>query len=284
MTTLRFLFILLLALNALAFAAIQGWLGTAAPQGERERISNQLNPERIELFGADRPTAPPLAAAAAPARVPAEPATVPAPVEAATQADVAPAPEPAPEPTPETAELPTAPEIAPAPAAPAEPTAEAQPPPAVAIAARPAGICVAWAGLESDEADALDARLVAAGEKGVRSRVEVPSSWWVRVPPQSSREQAERRVQELRQLGVTDTYIVQDAGPSQFAVSLGLFKTENRARLMLSQLSAKGVRNAGVEARTTSTYRIQATLDEAARSAIEAAQPGLSANREDCDR
>ncbi len=283
MTTLRFLFILLLALNALAFAAIQGWLGTSAPQGERERISNQLNPERVQLIGADKPT-PAAPAAAAPAGVPAEPSTAPAPVEAATQAEVAPTPQPEPEPTAQAAELPSERETTPAAEAEAEPPPATQPAPAEPIAARPAGICVAWAGLASDEADALDARLVAAGAKGVRSRVEVPSSWWVRVPPQSSKEQAERRVQELRQLGVTDTYIVQDAGPSQFAVSLGLFKTENRARLMLSQLSAKGVRNAGVEARTTSTYRIQATLDDAARSEIEAAQSGLAANREDCDR
>lgn len=284
MTTSRFLFILLLALNALAFAAIQGWLGTAPPQGERERISNQLNPERVRLIAADKPTtAPAPAPPAAPARV--EPSPPPAAAEAeaaaAAEAEAAAEPDMAPAVTAESSAPPLTEPVAEPVAEPAPP-AETRPPPAVAAAAKPAGVCVAWTGLANNEADALDARLAAAGATGVRSRVEIPSSWWVRVPPQISKEQAERRVQELRQLGVTDTYIVQDAGPSQFAVSLGLFKTENRARLMLSQLSAKGVRNAGVEARTTSTYRVQVTLDEEARRAIEAAQPGLAASREAC--
>ncbi len=150
MTTLRFLFILLLALNALAFAAIQGWLGTSAPQGERERISNQLNPERVQLIGADKPT-PAAPAVAAPARVPAEPSTAPAPVEAATQAEVAPTPQPEPEPTAQAAELPSERETAPAAEADAEPTAATQPAPAEPTAARPAGICVAWARLASGE-------------------------------------------------------------------------------------------------------------------------------------
>ncbi len=276
MTTLRFLFILLLALNALAFAAIQGWLGTAAPQGERERISNQLNPERVRLIAADKPTtAPAPAPPAAPARVEPSPPPAAAEAEAAAEPDMAPAASAEPSAPPLT-------EPVAEPVAEPAPPAETRPPPAVAAVTKPAGVCVAWTGLANNEADALDARLAAAGATGVRSRVEIPSSWWVRVPPQISKEQAERRVQELRQLGVTDTYIVQDAGPSQFAVSLGLFKTENRARLMLSQLSAKGVRNAGVEARTTSTYRVQVTLDEEARRAIEAAQPGLAASREAC--
>ena len=49
MTTLRFLIILLLILNALAFSAVFGWLGNTPPAGEPERIASQLNPERIRL-------------------------------------------------------------------------------------------------------------------------------------------------------------------------------------------------------------------------------------------
>ena len=56
MTTLRFLIILLLVLNALAFSALRGWLGSAPPAGEPGRIASQLNPERIRLA---REVAPP---------------------------------------------------------------------------------------------------------------------------------------------------------------------------------------------------------------------------------
>ena len=56
MTTLRFLIIPLLVLNALAFSALRGWLGSAPPAGEPGRIASQLNPERIRLA---REVAPP---------------------------------------------------------------------------------------------------------------------------------------------------------------------------------------------------------------------------------
>ena len=49
MTILRFLLILLLILNALAFAAIGGWLGGEPATGEAARIATQLHPERIRL-------------------------------------------------------------------------------------------------------------------------------------------------------------------------------------------------------------------------------------------
>ena len=49
MTILRFLTLLLLVLNALAFAAINGWLGGGSPAGEAGRLASQLHPERIRL-------------------------------------------------------------------------------------------------------------------------------------------------------------------------------------------------------------------------------------------
>ncbi|MBL8447542.1 MAG: SPOR domain-containing protein [Zoogloeaceae bacterium] len=48
---LRAVVILLVVLNLLAFAGLQGWLGVASRQGEPERLTNQLHPERIVLHG-----------------------------------------------------------------------------------------------------------------------------------------------------------------------------------------------------------------------------------------
>src|SRR5574340_160506 len=56
MGSLRTLLILLVILNLLAFAGLQGWLGRPSTKGEPERLTNQLNPERIKL------RAPPAAA------------------------------------------------------------------------------------------------------------------------------------------------------------------------------------------------------------------------------
>ncbi len=322
MTTLRFLLILLLVLNALAFAAVQGWLSGATPRGEAERLGNQLNPERIQLatdtaaVPATPTTSAPAAGAAesaeaAPAVEPAEPTETTEPTEpteltgaprvataGASPASSASAGAEHPAASAPTEPPPSAPAMpdgatagAPSPhpdASPAAPTADApsptvataEPPPAVP----PAQECFAWAGLAAADAEQLSQQLRRAGFAPARSRVDTPNSWWVRVPPQASREQAERRVQELRQLGITDTYIVPDAGPTQFAISLGVFKTEPRARQLLNQLREKGVRNAGVEPRLTTTYRVQASLPADRLRAVEAAQRGLRARRTACAR
>lgn len=306
MTTLRFLLILLLVLNALAFAAVQGWLGSAAPRGEPQRLASQLNPERIRL-AADPAATPPASVARPPVAVepaaplepaePVEPAESAAPAEAddapARAASTTTAQEPAevPPPLPEGSDAgaalgsaSTRPEDAaggPGQDAPSPPAAvTAAPPPAAPVVLD----CFAWEGLSATGAEQLTQRLAGAGFSPTRSRVDTPNSWWVRVPPQASREQAERRVQELRQLGVKDTYIVPDAGPTQFAISLGVFKTENRARQLLNQLREQGVRNAGAEPRLTTTYRVQASLPAERLRSIEAVQGGLRARRAACTR
>lgn len=233
MTTLRFLLILLLLLNALAFAAIKGWLGFVPPRGEPERISNQLHPDRFRFLGDSTvPGAPPAAKPSPPVAAVAE--DKPAPV--VEPALPVPAEEPAPLPQP-------------------------------TVVPAPEAACFAWTGLNATDAARLAAVLSTGGITPRQSTVDVPTSWWVRIPPLENREAAERRARELRAQGVSDLFIVQEAGPNQFAISLGLFKTEAPSRQHLAQLAAKGVRGAGVSSRTTTEYRIEATANAAALAA-----------------
>ncbi|MBR0567834.1 SPOR domain-containing protein [Azoarcus sp. L1K30] len=234
MTMLRFLLILLLVLNALAFGAIKGWFGFAPPDGEPERISNQLHPERIKLLDAGTANGAPLPT---PRQSPAEP-------------------------------LPT---VAPATSS----TTEAD------AAAAPDRLCLVWSGLNESDADRLSARLTAAGITPSQTSSETPSSWWVRIPPLGSRDAAERRVKELRAQGVSDLFIVQDAGPNQFAISLGLFKTEASSNQHLAQMRAKGVRGASIAIRSTVDYRIEVTDERAALTAI-IANDALAQHRNPC--
>ncbi len=257
MSTTRLLIIVLILLNALAFAGVKGWIVGTPPRTEPERITNQLNPERIRLSGVAAPTTPLVPAPSSPTVAVAE-----TPAEAESMARTGQAEEPVP--LPDADEVATAGETLPTP----------QP---------PALVCQAWAGLSEQEADALTRRLRQAGVEAERRRSETPSAWWVRVPPQGSRDQAERRVQELRELGVKDMFIVQEAGQSQYAISLGLFKTEARAQQLLGQLRARGVRNAGVEARMSTTYLIQARLADEGVRAIEADVRGIRARRTACN-
>lgn len=257
MTTLRFLFILLAVLNALAFAAIKGWLGSAAPGGEPERITNQLHAEQIQLItsGGEEPPAP-------------------SPMPAATA-------EAEPQPGAAAPGEPSSPETGAAAATPPE-AAVAKPAPTVVEPAAAAPSCVAWTGLSTAEAERLAARLQAGGFKYVRSRKDTPANWWVRTPPQGNRTQAEKRVRELHEIGIADTFIVQESGPSQFAVSLGLFRTESGAQQLLAQLRAKGAHDASIEPRMTTSFRIQASLPRERVAAIEGRRSQLDERRSAC--
>ncbi len=212
MPVLRLLFIVLVMLNLLALAAGRGWLGSSEQPGEPERITNQLNPERIVLE--PRGSAP--SAGASPAR----PDTPPPRAEAATP------------------QRPTAPEPS------ALDTAAPPPPPEPEA-------CIAYAALTGQQADTLESAALAqpVALRTERSEEHAPSGWWVRLPPAGGREGAERKVNELRALGVTDFFIIREPGPNQYAISLGLFKTETAAQQHLVFLQGKRVRGAMVAAR-----------------------------------
>lgn len=206
MPAMRLLIIVLVLLNVLALASTQGWLGTSAPRGEPERLSNQLNPEQIRLRAETHP---------APAGQP-----VSAPEPGATTLGAAP------------------------PSAPAGAEDEA---------------CLALSGLADAATETLLQSLRAAHPELHAEHLTsaTPSSWWVRIPPAGGREGAERKVAELRALGVEDLFIVQEAGPNQHAVSLGLFKTEAKAQQHLAFLQRKRVRGAAIATRSATVHRIE---------------------------
>jgi len=68
--------------------------------------------------------------------------------------------------------------------------------------------------------------------------------YWVYMPPQKARADADQKVLELKKLGVSDFYLVQDPPQWRFAISLGIFKTEEAANSFLAGLREKGVRSA----------------------------------------
>ena len=67
-------------------------------------------------------------------------------------------------------------------------------------------------------------------------------AWWVFIPPQASRPAAFGKAIELKDLGVEDYFVVQDEGEHRWALSLGIFRTEEAAQARLSALQEKGCR------------------------------------------
>lgn len=111
--------------------------------------------------------------------------------------------------------------------------------------------CLAWGPFTA--ADALRARealaaLVVDDQVAGREVVGM-ASFWVHMPRQKSRADAEKKVAELKVLGVEGYAIVEDDPLWSNAINLGVFADETRARTHLSQLQKAGVRTAVVAER-----------------------------------
>jgi hypothetical protein len=126
-------------------------------------------------------------------------------------------------------------------------------PPAERSAEPAETLCLRWEHLPAGEADQLASALAEKFE-GVRveRRAESaePTGWWVQVPPLANKAEAERKAAELKQLGVGDLFVMQDAGANYLAISLGVFSSERRAQERLAELKAKGIKSARVTPRS----------------------------------
>ncbi|WP_229217567.1 SPOR domain-containing protein [Massilia forsythiae] len=257
---LRFAFWSLLALNGALFAYGQGYLGAGGEEHEPARLKRQFNTPKLVLLDAGQ--------AAAPAAVPAD------------ARDVAATPEQARAPAPAGSGAATA--TAPAASAGATLAAAA---PTVAPAAAPAPppapralACLDVGTLNAAQAKRFEARLAALdlGDRLPGARRETQeqeiTNWLVHIPPQGSKEAAERKAGELRELGVGgDFYIIQGDTPMRYAISLGMFKTESGAQTLLANLNKQGVHSARILPRgpqsTRYSYRLR-NLDEATRKRL----------------
>ena len=128
-------------------------------------------------------------------------------------------------------------------------------PPAAPVAPKPAAApaCLEWGSFALPEVErAEDAlRSLRLGERLERQRTLEPAAWWVFIPPQGTRENAQRKAGELKDLGVKDFFVVQEEGAHRWAVSLGVFRTEDAAQARLEALQRQGVRSAQLGPRET---------------------------------
>lgn len=172
----RSVFFLLVLGNLLLFVWGQGYFGTAGG-GEAERLSAQIEPDKLRIAGKGAP-----------------------------------------------------------PAKAAEPPREE---------------CRALAGLERESAERFVALLSGrdAQLKVSQRAQEATRSWWVHIPPLPNGAQADKKAAELSKLGVKDFYVVREGGPNQYAISLGLYKSEEGAKEYLAVLHKKTVKSARIQAR-----------------------------------
>lgn len=229
-------FLLVLA-NLLFYAFSAGYFGRSERPDEG-RLEQQVKPERMRIVSRGEPPAAP--APKAPEQVAAAPAGEPAKAEEGGKPEAA---------------------------GPAD-AGEAKP-------ALKGSDCVAWDRLGIADADKLTAALGGkfADYQFARRAVNGEgAAWWVYIPPLADKAEADRKAGELRGLGVTDFFPIQE-GPNRLAISLGVFAAEKGAQERLADLKARGVRSARLSVRPgkEGLLRVEASGPAAGRAALVAA-------------
>jgi sporulation related protein len=139
--------------------------------------------------------------------------------------------------------------------APAElppPLSAAKKPPALSLA------CLEWGSFTVADAPRAEQALapLGLGARLAQRRTEELAGWWVFIPPQGSRQGALKKAGELRDLGIDEYFIVQEEGEHRWALSLGVFRSEEAAQARLAALRAQGVRSARIGPRETVVPKI----------------------------
>lgn len=149
-------------------------------------------------------------------------------------------------------------------------------------------VCLLWEHLNKADADRLQALLTDKfAEFKVQRRAELSegAGWWVSIPPLAGKAEADKKAGELRRLGVTDYFVLQE-GPHRFAISLGIFSSEKGAQERLAELTAIGVRSARLTPRPgkDAGFSLQASGPQAAQAALLEAvgQPSPKLDAQSC--
>jgi SPOR domain len=120
-----------------------------------------------------------------------------------------------------------------------------------------ASTCLEWGSFTVADAPRAEQALepLGLGARLAQRRTEELAGWWVFIPAQGDRQSALKRAAELRNLGI-DYFIVQEEGEHRWALSLGVFRSEEAAQARLAGLRAQGVRGARIGPRETVVPKI----------------------------
>lgn len=131
-------------------------------------------------------------------------------------------------------------------------------------------ICVEWAVLAGSDLARADAALAALAlpPSMIERTVTDAGGYWVYLPPAKSKSQLDRNISQLTSLGVTEFFVVQEGSAWRNAISLGIFKNEDAAKVFLESLRAKGLQSAVAERREKFLKQIAYYLREPSDATI----------------
>jgi hypothetical protein len=105
-----------------------------------------------------------------------------------------------------------------------------------------ADVCVEWGPFaDADRTRALaDLEPLAVGKLTSQKKVDAAGLWSAMLAPFANRQAADRRATEVRAQGARDVSVV-DTGGGRYTVAIGLFRTEEQARVHAAELTRQGV-------------------------------------------
>ena len=145
----------------------------------------------------------------------------------------------------------------------------APPAPAPTQMAAQQAVCLEWGSFAGSELIRVDQALASLklGDKLIRQELADGHTFWVFLPAQRTRQAAEKKVAELKAMGIEDVSLVQENTDKwRNVVSLGVFSTEEAASKYLEQLNSQGVKNAKIEARAKATSHVNFLIQDASES------------------
>lgn len=118
--------------------------------------------------------------------------------------------------------------------------------PVSAPVAAKASTCFEWGEFSGAEVDqvAKSLKKLSLGDKLSQREIDRVIGYWVYIAPLKDRASVAQKVAQLKARGVTEYFVVQEAGEWLNAISLGLFKSREAAQHFLEGLRAKGVNSA----------------------------------------
>lgn len=150
--------------------------------------------------------------------------------------------------------------------------------------------CYEWSGFTTAEAAHAPLALKKLGLHATQKKQaeSAKKRYWVYIPSQKSMPQAEAKIAELRILGISDSFIVQEP-KWRYAISLGIFKDESLANEYLQKLHSMGI-NTAIKAKreegsgTQTSYLVSATssLDLSGLDTLRTQFPGSELNPVNC--
>lgn len=116
---------------------------------------------------------------------------------------------------------------------------------AAAAEAKPA-VCLEWGAFSGDDLKRAELALeqLQLGDRLARYQAGKAEGYWVYIAPRRTLQEAQKKADELKRLGVQESFIIREKSKWQYAISLGIFSTEEAAAKYLDQLREKGVKTA----------------------------------------